>query len=66
MGFKVNTSFLRFLTMGALGVRATMDYLRREGFEPLELERYCASNKIWMTKVKRLRLPDILGRRTVT
>jgi HEAT repeat protein len=64
MGFKVNTSFLRFLTMGAAGVRSTMDYLRQEGFDPLELERYCASNKIWMTKVKRLRLPDVLCART--
>ena len=64
MGFKVDTSFLRFLTMGAVGVRSTMDYLRREGFEPIELERYCASNKIWMTKVKRLRLPDVLCART--
>ncbi len=64
MGFKVNASFLRFLTMGAAGVRSTMDYLRDEGFEPLELERYCASNKIWMTKVKRLRLPDVLCART--
>lgn len=64
MGFKVNTSFLRFLTMGAAGVRSTMDFLRQEGFDPLELERYCTSNKIWMTKVKRLRLPDVLCART--
>lgn len=64
MGFKINTSFLRFLTMGAIGVRSTMEYLREEGFEPIELERYSSSNKIWMTKVKRLRLPDILCART--
>lgn len=64
MGFKVDTSFLRFLTMGAAGVRSTMKYLRQEGFAPVELERYCGSNKIWMTKVKRLRLPDILCVRT--
>jgi hypothetical protein len=64
MGFKVNTSFLRFLTLGAAGVRSTMEYLRQEGFEPIELERYCTSNKIWMTKVKRLRMPDLLCSRT--
>lgn len=64
MGFKTDTSFLRFLTMGAMGTAQTMDQLRRMGFEPIELERYCASNKIWMTKVKRLRLPDLLCVRT--
>jgi len=60
MGFKADTSFLRFLSMGAVGVRRTMDRLRDRGFEPIELERYCGSNKIWTTKVKRLRLPDLL------
>lgn len=64
MGFKTDTSFLRFLSMGALGVRQTMAQLRTAGFEPIELERYCGSNKIWMTKVKRLRLPDVLCVRT--
>ena len=60
MGFKADTSFLRFLSMGAAGVHRTMERLRDRGFEPIELERYCGSNKIWTTKVKRLRLPDLL------
>ena len=60
MGFKADTSFLRFLSMGAVGVHRTMLRLRDRGFEPIELERYCGSNKIWTTKVKRLRLPDLL------
>jgi hypothetical protein len=64
MGFKVDSSFLRFLTMGALGVRKVADELKSLGFQPIELERYCASNKIWATKVKRLRLPDLLCVRT--
>lgn len=64
MGLKTDTSFLRFLSMGALGVRQTMKQLTGMGFQPIELERYCASNKIWMTKVKRLRLPDLLCVRT--
>ena len=64
MGFKADTSFLRFLSMGAIGVRQTMKQLTGMGFRPIELERYCASNKIWMTKVKRLRLPDVLCVRT--
>ena len=64
MGFKADTSFLRFLSMGAVGVHRTMERLRDRGFEPIELERYCSSNKIWTTKVKRLRLPDLLCVRT--
>ena len=50
--------------MGAVGVRATKKHLEQEGFAPIELERYCASNKIWTTKVKRLRVPDLLCVRT--
>jgi hypothetical protein len=64
MGFKADASFLRFLSIGAIGVRQTMSQLRATGFQPIELERYCASNKIWTTKVKRLRLPDVLCVRT--
>ena len=64
MGFKTDTSFLRFLTMGAMGVQQVMRQLRAAGFSPSELERYCGSNKIWATKVKRLRLPDLLCVRT--
>ena len=64
MGFKDDTSFLRFLSMGAAGARQAIIYLRSKGFEPIELERYCTSNKIWATKVKRLRLPDLLCVRT--
>ena len=60
MGFKADASFLRFLSMGAVGVHRTMARLRGRGFKPIELERYCGSNKIWTTKVKRLRLPDLL------
>jgi hypothetical protein len=60
MGFKTDTSFLRFLSMGARAVHRVMDILGNQGFRPIELERYCGSNKIWATKVKRLRLPDLL------
>lgn len=64
MGFKADTSFLRFLTMGAVGVRQTIHQLGEIGFQAIELERYCGSNKVWATKVKRLRLPDLLCVRT--
>ena len=60
MGFKTDTSFLRFLSMGAKGVSQTIAQMEELGFRPIELERYCSSNKIWTTKVKRLRLPDLL------
>ncbi|MGH8227055.1 MAG: HEAT repeat domain-containing protein [Steroidobacteraceae bacterium] len=64
MGFKTDTSFLRFLTMGALATRHVMGQLAQLGFAPIELERYASSNKIWVTKIKRLRLPDLLCIRT--
>ena len=64
MAFKADASFLRYLSIGAAGVQQTMRDLRSQGFEPIELERYCASNKIWTTKVKRLRLPDLLCAKT--
>ena len=50
--------------MGAVAVRRTLKDLQEQGFEPIELERYCTSNKIWTTKVKRLRLPDLLCLKT--
>ena len=37
-----------------------MAQMRAAGFEPIELEPVFTSNKIWATKVKRLRLPDLL------
>ncbi len=64
MAFKVDTSFLRFLTMGALGARRVAEELRARGFQPIEFERYSMSNKIWATKIKRLRVPDLLCART--
>lgn len=64
MGLKVDSSFLKFVTMGALGTRRVSDLMARAGLQPIELERYSRSNKIWSTKVKRLRLPDLLCVRT--
>ena len=64
MGLKVDSSFLRFVTMGALGTRRVAELMTKAGLQPIELERYSRSNKIWQTKVKRLRLPDLLCART--
>lgn len=66
MGFKVDASFLKFVTMGAMGSRQVISELSTMGYAPVELERYSTSNKIWATKVKRLRLPDLLCVRTGT
>lgn len=60
MGLKIDSSFLKFVTMGALGTRRVHELMTRAGLQPIELERYSRSNKIWSTKVKRLRLPDLL------
>jgi len=60
MGFKADTSFLRFLSIGAVGARQVMKVMKEAGFAPIELDRGSTFNKIWATKIKRLRLPDIL------
>jgi len=46
--------------MGALASQRVIQAMTAAGLRPIELERYSSSNKIWMTKVKRLRLPDLL------
>ena len=60
MGFKSDREFLRNVSIGAVGTRKIAAILRRGGFRIIELERYCSSNKIWATKIKRLRVPDLL------
>ena len=61
MGFKEDADFARFVSVGAIGTAGVADHLRgRYGHQPIELERYAMSNKVWQTKVKRLRLPDLL------
>lgn len=64
MGFKINTSFLKYLTMGASATQRVAGLMHEAGLRPVELERYACTNKIWATKVKRLRLPDLLCLRT--
>lgn len=61
MGFKEDADFARFVSMGAVGAAAVATHLRsRWGHHPIELERYAMANKVWQTKVKRLRLPDLV------
>jgi hypothetical protein len=61
VGFKADDSFLRYITLGAAGTAATAHDLRdRFGHQPIELERFAMANKKWNTKVKRLRIPDLL------
>lgn len=60
MGFKSDREFLRNISIGAIGTRRVAAVLNEGGFRVIELERYCSSNKIWATKIKRLRVPDLL------
>jgi len=61
VGFKEDADFARFVSMGASGTAAVARHLReRHGHQTIELERYAMANKVWQTKVKRLRLPDLL------
>jgi hypothetical protein len=46
--------------MGAIGTQRVVDVLNAKGHHLVELERYSTSNKIWATKVKRLRVPDLV------
>ncbi len=60
MNFKSDWSFLEKISMGAVSSKAVVDMLNAEGHQIIELERYSTSNKIWGTKIKRLRLPDLI------
>ncbi len=60
MGFKTDREFLRNITVGAVGTRQVAKLLNEGGFRVIELERTAISNKLWATKIKRLRVPDLL------
>lgn len=60
MGFKEDADFARFVSMGAVATDAVRTDLKRHGHEAIELERFAMSNKVWQTKVKRMRVPDLV------
>ncbi|WP_031508698.1 HEAT repeat domain-containing protein [Streptomyces megasporus] len=61
MGFKEDADFARFLSMGVYAADAiTQDLEQNHGHRIIELERYAKANKVWQTKVKRMRLPDLM------
>ncbi len=60
MNFKADWSFLEKISMGAVSSREVIRQLNACGHKVIELERYSTSNKIWTTKIKRLRLPDLI------
>lgn len=66
MGFKTDREFLRNITVGAVGTRQVASLLNAGGFRIIELERTAISNKLWATKIKRLRVPDLLCLRSGT
>src|ERR1700735_824579 len=46
--------------MGAVATDAVQNDRHHYGHAAIELERYAMANKVWQTKVKRLRLPDLV------
>lgn len=59
--FKTDESFLEKLAIGAIGARGVFAELKRQGHNPIELERGSMDYKIWKSiKIKRLRVPDLL------
>jgi hypothetical protein len=64
MGLKSDPEFLRNVTMGAVASAQVMRDLAAAGFAPLELERGCRSNKLWTTRSRGSRVPDLLCART--
>lgn len=61
VGFKEDADFARFVSMGAAATDAVRtDLKQRFGHRVVELERYAMANKVWHTKVKRLRVPDLV------
>lgn len=60
MNFKADWSFLEKISMGAVSSKQVVKLLNDAGHDVIELERYSTSNKIWATKIKRLRMPDLI------
>ena len=60
MGFKSNDMFVRYTTIGAEAANAVRADLKLHGHEVMELERFAMSNKVWQTKPKRMRVPDLV------
>ncbi|MCC6350199.1 MAG: HEAT repeat domain-containing protein [Candidatus Eisenbacteria bacterium] len=59
MALKASESFIRYVTMGAASAHRAVELLNQRGHDVRELERYATCNKIWQTKIKRLRMPDL-------
>lgn len=60
MALKSYERFLDFTSMGAVGTKKIRDYLESQGHKIIGLDRSSQSNKIWTTKIKQLRAPDLL------
>ncbi len=60
MGLKSDPDFLRNVSMGASAAARVMKDLAAAGLRPIELERACRSNKLWRTRSRGQRVPDLL------
>jgi hypothetical protein len=60
MGLKSDLDFLRNVSMGAIASARVIKDLAASGLSPIELERSCTSNKMWKTRFRGQRVPDLL------
>ena len=60
MGFKTDREFLRNVSVGAVGARQVRRLLNARGFRLIGVDRSALSVKLWATRIKRLRVPDLL------
>lgn len=66
MNFKSDFEFIRNISVGVAGTKKILETLRRGGANLISTDRSALSAKLWRTKVKRLRVPDLLCLRTGT
>jgi len=61
LAFKPDSSFFRKIVIGAVGARAVIADLARQGHRCVELERGSTDTKLWKdVKRKRVRIPDLV------
>lgn len=60
MGLKTDWEFLSNVSLGAVGARLIIHFLKTVGFKLICVDRSAVSSKLWSIKTKRLRVPDLL------
>ncbi len=60
MALKSDHEFLRNVALGAAATALVKQDLAARGLRPIELERACTQTKLWRTRYRGLRVPDLL------